>query len=144
MKDPETGAEIKGRDREPRRVVEEDLEEEEVAAFRPRRQTQDHIYTRRTITEKNKTDLYLTFLDIKTAFDTVAKQYVWKALEAKRVLMKLIDSVKSVYEQPVGVACIDGEVSGGFSLGKGIKERLSLSPLLIEIFLDEVTKTCKR
>lgn len=59
-----------------RREVEGKLEEEQ-AAFRPLRQTQDHICTLRTMIGKANSigkDVYLAFLDLKSAFDRVPKK----------------------------------------------------------------------
>lgn len=86
----------------------------------------------------------MAFLDLKAAFDSVPRQYIWEALVAKRVPIRLINAIKSVYEQPVGIVRIDGEMSEEFLMERGVKQGDSLSPLLFNIFLDEITKICKR
>ena len=129
-----------------RRAVEEDMEEEQ-AAFRPGRQTQDQIFTIRVAVEKNlekNKDLYLAFIDLRAAFDSVPRRYIWEALEAKKVPLKLINATKSVYEDPIGIVRLDGETSREFSMQKGVKQGDSLSPLLFNVFMDEIHKICKR
>ena len=66
-----------------RREVEDQLEEEQ-AAYRKGHQTQDHITTIRITTEKlinRNRDLYLAFIDLRAAFDTVQKKHLWQSLE---------------------------------------------------------------
>ena len=74
-----------------RKQIENQLEEEQ-AAYRRERQTQDHIFTIRTVIEKaiaiNK-PLYMSFLDLKSAFDTVPKLQLWKSLTEFTVDTKL-------------------------------------------------------
>jgi hypothetical protein len=56
-----------------REIVEPELEEEQ-GAYRPLRQTQDHIYAIRTMCEKfidKGKDVYFAFLDLKAAFDLI-------------------------------------------------------------------------
>ena len=52
--------------------------------------------------------------------------------------------VQSVYEQPMGIVCIDGEMSWEFPMDKEVKQGDSLSPLLFNVFLDGIIKICKR
>jgi hypothetical protein len=66
-------------------IVEPKLEEEQ-GASRPLRQTQDHIYSIRTLceifTDKGK-DVYFVFIDLKAAFDLIPMQAIWEALAEK-------------------------------------------------------------
>lgn len=129
-----------------RKVVEDEMEEEQ-AAFREGRQTQDHLFTIRTAMEKNiekNRDMFLAFLDLKAAFDSVPRHHIWTALAAKQVPMRLINAIKSIYHEPIGKVRLDGELSAEFGIERGVKQGDSLSPLLFNIFMDEITKRCKR
>lgn len=48
------------------------------------------------------------------------------SIGAKRVPIRLINAIKSVYEQPVGIVRIDGEMSEEFLMERGVKEGDSL------------------
>ncbi|KAF2887640.1 hypothetical protein ILUMI_18533 [Ignelater luminosus] len=69
-------------------------------------QTQDHIYTIRTLiekrSEKNK-ELYIACLDLKAAFDKVPRKYVWKALEELGVTPKLKRNIKRINTNSTGI-----------------------------------------
>jgi retron-type reverse transcriptase len=132
-------------DKRLRSIIESELEEKQ-AAFRPGRQTQDHIFTLRSVMgkiEKNK-KIYLAFLDIKAAFDSVPQKYLWEALEKKEVPDQLIKAIQHVYYEVKGVVRLNGHLSKEFNTGKGIKQGASLSPLHFINFMDEITKQCKR
>ena len=122
-----------------RNEVESELDEEQ-GAFRPHRQTQDLIYTIRTIGEKfldkNKS-IYMAFLDLKSAFDTASRKEIWKTLKKMGVTNKLIRAIKSIYHSTIGMVRIDGLVSEEFEMENGVTQGDCLSPLLFIILLDE-------
>ena len=47
--------------------------------------------------DKNRR-IYLAFLDLKAAFDSVSRKYLWEALESKEVPNELIKAIRSVYK----------------------------------------------
>ena len=120
--------------------------EEEQAAFRPNRQTQDHIFSIRCYAEKaldkNKS-VYLALLDLTSAFDIVPKQEIWKALEEMRVTDKLRRAIQSVYKTVKGRVRICGDTSDIFYMSKGLKQGDSLSPLLFNILMNEILRNSK-
>jgi hypothetical protein len=72
------------------------------AAFRPDRQTQDPVYSIRTICDKfidTGKQVHLALLDLKAAFDTVPRVEIWNALARKNVPSKLIRVLKVMYER---------------------------------------------
>lgn len=88
--------------------------------------------------------VYLAFLDIAAAFDSVPRHEIWAALEAKNVPSKLICAIKATYQNSKGIVRINGKESRPFNMSKGVKQGDSLSPLLFIIFMDEILKICKR
>ena len=94
-----------------RKEIEENLEEEQ-SAFRPMRQTQDHIFTLRIdkilSTEK---ELYLAFIDLKSAIDRVPREQLWKALRDEGTLETLLKKIKCLYNKVTGVVRIGGTKS---------------------------------
>lgn len=129
-----------------RNEIEEELEEEQ-AAYRKGRQTQDHIYTLRTIIEKRigkGKKLHLAFIDLKAAFDTIPRKQIWDTLENMRLTNKIKNVVKSLYKNVRGEVRLNGQKSTEFSMKKGIKQGDSLSPLLFIIAMNDIIKKCKR
>ena len=94
------------------------------------------------IIDKNK-QICIAFLDLKSAFDSVPRKYLWDALIKKNVPKQLITAIQSVYNGSKGIVRIEGQTSKEFNMEKGIKQGDSLSPLLFINFIDEIIKICK-
>lgn len=120
--------------------------QDEQAAYRPGRQTQDHIYTIRALTEKrldkNK-ELYIACLDLKAAFDMVPRRFIWEALERLDVSVKLRRVIKGINTETIGLVRLNGQKSTEFKMERGIKQGDSLSPLLFIIYMDSINELCK-
>ena len=119
--------------------------QEEQAAFRPKRQTQDHIFTLRTTIDKllsEGRDVYMAFLDLTAAFDTIKKFEIAEMLDRKRITGKLRSAIDNVYHQVFAAVRTNGTQSEYFELKKGLKQGDSLSPLIFNLVMDEITKEC--
>ena len=115
--------------------------------FRPGRQTQDHIFVLRNIAEKawdRDKNLYLAFLDLKSAFDVVPRKEIWNALIAKGVPGDLLAAIQSAYQGAMAVVRMNGMESEPFPIARGVRQGDSLSPLLFINVMDEIHKICKR
>lgn len=127
-----------------RSITEKHMQEEQ-AAFRALRQTQDHIFTLRTTIEKMleyQRDIFVAFLDLTAAFDNIDRNQIWKVLEEKKVPLKLRKVTESVYKEVYGRVRIKGNLSKTFIMDKGLKQGDSLSPLLFILLMDKVAKEC--
>jgi hypothetical protein len=127
-------------------IVEPELEEEQ-GAYRPLCQTQDHIYSIRTICEKfidKGKDVYFAFLDVKAAFDLIPRQVIWEALAEIYVPEALTQAIKSTFTGVKGVVRINRHSSNPFDIERGVKQGDSMSPLLFIIVTDAILKICKR
>lgn len=129
-----------------RKEVEGKLEEEQ-AAYNRGKQTQDHISIVRKVIERANEqgkELYLVFVDLKAAFDTVSREKLWSCLEELEVSPKLRKVIKSVYRRVTGEVRIKSVKSSEFEMQRGIKQGDSLSPFLFNIYMDRILKLCKR
>lgn len=125
--------------------VEDELQEEQ-AAYRKNRQTQDHIYALRTAIEKKIEEgkaLYLAFIDLHAAFDTIPRSSLWKAMETVGIPEKLREATRRLYHRTKGIVRIQGQESESFKMERGIKQGDSLSPLLFIIVMNEIIKSSK-
>jgi len=126
-----------------RRQVEEELEEEQ-AAFRPGRQTQDWIYLLRAINEKiTSRGGTINSLDLKATFERVPRVEIWNTLEKRGISKKLLRVIKSTCEKVEGVIRLDGKESETFKMETGVKQGDSLSPLLFITMMDKIHKICR-
>lgn len=111
------------------------------AGFRQGRSCIDHINTARIIIEQasefNAT-LYMCFIDYEKAFDSLRRDYIWSALQARGIPPKIVNILKNSYE---GVTCSvlhEGELSDKFQSLSGVRQGCALSPLLFITVLDAV------
>ena len=92
--------------------------------FRKNRGTIDMIFTARQLQEKcqeQNVDLYMTFVDLTKAFDTVSREGLWKIMAKFGCPAKFIAVVRQLHDgMPVRVQN-DGEFSEPFPVTNGVK-----------------------
>ena len=116
--------------------------------FRKHRSTTDAIYNIRKIIEScndyNK-PLYLAFVDITKAYDSINRNILWDALRDHKVPEYIITLIQSIYHNTTANVRIGDTFSENFSIGVGVKQGDILSPILFNIYLNFLwRKTVKR
>jgi hypothetical protein len=89
-------------------------------------------------------DIYMTFLDLKVASDTVPREHLWKALKYRETSITLLRKIRCQYMKVKGIVRIGGVKLEEFEIRKGVKQGDSLSQLLFIIFMDQILKQGKR
>lgn len=124
--------------------VEHTLEEVQ-SGFRPGRSIQDHIFTLRQIINKtNETGkrLYLAFLDLEKAFDRVPRAAIWESLKNRNVSNKMIRVIQRLYKSGENYIIRKNMKSEKFTVDSGLRQGGGLSPMLFNIFMDDIIKEC--
>ena len=101
---------------------------ESQCGFRKDRGTIDTIFTARQLQEKcqeQKIDLYMTFVDLTKALDTVSRESLWKIMARFGCPTKFIAMVRQFQN--------DGEFSDPFPMTNGVKQSCVLAPTLFSI-----------
>jgi len=118
-------------------VLLQDLLPESQCGFRAGRGTADMIFTARQIQEKCREqhqDLYMVFIDLTKAFDTVNREGLWKILRKIGCPQKFTNIFRSLHDGMVGRVLDNGETSAPFLVTHGTKQGCVLAPLLFSIF----------
>ena len=103
---------------------------ESQCGFRKDRGTIDMIFTARQLLEKcqeQNMDLYMTFVDVTKAFDTVSREGLWKfkfGCPTKFIAMVYHDGM---------LARVQTEVSDSFPVTNGVKQGCVLAPTLFSM-----------
>jgi hypothetical protein len=113
------------------------------SGFRPGRSTTDMLFALRRLMEIAKaknTPLYLCFVDLQKAYDTVDRELLWSILAKYGVPNKMVAIIRGFHS---GMrACVrvgtDGDKSDWFNVNTGLRQGCVLAPLLFNIFFGAV------
>ena len=115
---------------------------EEQCGFRPDRSTTDMMFVVRRLQEvgrKARASLYMYFIDLQKAYDTVDRTLLWQVLTRIGVPPQVIAVIRQFHD---GMrACVrpnDGVCSDWFEVEQGLRQGCELSPLLFNIFFATV------
>lgn len=89
--------------------------------------------------EKNRR-LYHIFVDLEKAFDKVPRQAIAWALRRQKVPESLVGLVMALYVESKTRVRVAGVVSELLDIGVGVHQGSTLSPLLFNVVLEEVTR----
>lgn len=119
------------------------------AGFMPNRSTTDHISAVRLLIEKTHEfrkdrHLYVGFIDLKSAFDTVCHSSLWSILQALGALPKIVTLFKLLYSNAQSCVRVNGADSDWFSISSGVRQGCVAAPDLFNCIIDHLmSKVCE-
>ncbi|XP_021995201.1 uncharacterized protein LOC110892339 [Helianthus annuus] len=82
----------------------------------------------------------MVFIDLENAYDVVARQLIWDSLEGRGLHGKYVDIIKDTYDRTeTGVRAPVGDTNF-FPVEVGLHQWSTLSPFLLVVVLDELSK----
>jgi hypothetical protein len=127
-----------------RLVIATDSKNSEIqAGFRRGRGCSDQIFVMRRLMEQTRRDgkpLYLCFVDLKAAYDTVNRSALWEVLLEYGISDKLCRMIKCLYKATEAAIKCEGEISDWFEVRTGLRQGCLLSPALFNIYMDFVVR----
>jgi hypothetical protein len=118
------------------------------AAYRKGFSTTDHICTLRSVINKyvihNKTTLYCCFVDFSKAFDSVPRDLLFLKLLRMGIGGKFYSIIKHMYMTADSCVKLPNGITKVFKTDIGIKQGDSLSPMLFNLFLDDIVDDLKQ
>ena len=115
---------------------------ESQAGFRQGYTTTDHIFTLYAVTQKylskKGSKLYVAFVDLKKAFDSVRRHVLIKMLSNAGVSSKFICAIKAIYEQVFSSVRVNSFMTEMFECPIGLRQGCVLSPTLFSIVINEI------
>lgn len=115
---------------------------ESQCGFRKERSTTDMIFASRLILEKcreQQRDLYLAFVDLAKAFDTVNRDLLWTILIKFGCTPKFTQAIKNLHTGMTAKVSYGSDTSDPFDVKVGVKQGCVLAPVLFNIYLVAVT-----
>ena len=111
---------------------------EEQSGFRPNRSTTDMMFVIRRLQElarKNRIPLYVCFIDLTKACDSVDRTLLWTVLARFGVPQNMISAIRQFHDGMRACVRLDERVcSRWFAVEQGLRQGCVLAPLLFNIF----------
>ena len=126
----------------------ENILTEEQRGFRSQRSTVDMMFVVRRLQElarKNDTPLYLCFIDLIKAYDSVDRALLWDVLAIFGVPPRMLAVIRQFHDGMQ--ACVrldDGDCSDKFAVGQGLWQGCVLAPLLLNMFFTAVLPVAEK
>ena len=127
----------------------ENIRPEEQCGFRPQRSTVDMMFVVRRLQElarKKDTPLYLCFINLTKAYDSVDRTLLWDVLARFGVPPRMLAVIRQFHRNGMQ-ACVrldDGECSDKFDVGQGLRQGCVLAPLLFNMFFTAVLRVAEK
>jgi hypothetical protein len=114
------------------------------AGFRKDYSPTDQIYNlysiiQKTLTRKRR-KLYVAFIDLRKAFDSVRHDILLDCLKKKGVSQKFFASIKAMYSSMLSCVRVNGELSDLFDCPVGVRQGCVLSPTLFSMFINYIAE----
>ena len=104
--------------------------------------TSDHIFTLRTLIDKyvhkHNSKLYTCFIDFRKAYDSIWHEGLLYRLLSYGIRGKLLELIKHLYFKSTCAIKLDNYRTPFFSYSRGVRQGCILSPLLFNLFLNEL------
>ena len=114
---------------------------DEQAGFRKGRITVEQIFNCRILMVRHiesLNDLYHNVIDIKKAFDRVWHDGLWSSLQKYGININIISMIKALYYNSSSVVLINNIQGNTFKTIVGVRQGCILSPVLLNVFLEEI------
>ena len=123
--------------------VSEDLMPETQCGFRANRSTVDMIFAARQLMEKCREqhrDLYIAFVDLSKAFDSVDRELLWALLQRSGCPPRFTQVIRELHDGMTVRVRSGGELSEPFEVSRGVKQGCVLAPVLFNIYVQCITR----
>ena len=119
---------------------------DEQNGFRKKRSTVDHLSSLTSLIDtrrKRKLSTYCAFIDFSKAYDCINRDILWGMLSSIGVSGKLFGAIRSLYSSISSCVRINHLTTDWFNVSSGLRQGCCLSPLLFNLFINEVALQIK-
>lgn len=114
---------------------------ESQCGFRSQRGTPDMIFAVRQLQEKcleQRMDLFMVFIDLTKAYDTVNRELLWKLLARYGIPERLILIIRNMHEGMKAKLNLDVGMSDEIPVNNGLRQGCVKAPVLFNVFFAAV------
>ena len=110
--------------------------------FQPSARTSDHLLTLKSIVKKYVTigekKLYACFIDFKKAFDSIWHMGLFHKLKEIGLNGELLSLIENIYKNTRCSVRNNNYITQFFDFGKGVRQGCPLSPLLFNLYVNDI------
>ena len=88
--------------------------------------------------------IWIAFVDLKAAFDSVDIKALWKLLRSFGLHSKVVDLVEDLYTDECSCVYADGVLSDLFAVGSGVRQGCRIAPDLFLGTMDHMMERTAR
>lgn len=128
------------------RAVLEPLLHDEQGGFRTERGCEDQLVILNALIQdsiKRKDPLSIAFIDLQKAYDMVWRDGLWYKLSNFNIPSKVIRVLQEIYGSVINRARVGSCVSHEFNISTGLKQGCPLSPLLFNVYINDLIDDLK-
>ena len=121
----------------------DDIYPESQCGFRAGRGTVDMIFSLHQVAEKvreKNEELYMVFIDLTKAFDTVNRDALWKVLKKLGIPDNMLNVIISFHDGMRASVVSNGESSDPFNVANVTKQGCVMAPVLFALFFSVMLK----
>lgn len=117
---------------------------ESQAGFRKGRSTLDNIFILNHLIQREKgmkeKKIYILFVDLKVAFDTVEREKLWQILKEKGVSKEIRLRIRKIYKETKVAIKSKEKMAEEFWTFRGVRQGCILSPFLFNMYIADLDK----
>ena len=103
----------------------------EQSGYTPGRSTVDRIFTLQTLLQTRREynrSLWIAYVDLKAAFDSIDRNALWLVLTSLGVPKKIVDLMRELYTDTFSCVRVDGQLSNWFPVTSGVRQGCTIAP----------------
>ena len=122
-------------------VMAEEILPDSQCGFRRGRGCTDMIFCARQLVEKtieHNTSLYVLFVDLQKAYDSIPRTALWSVLDRLGVPPVMLGLIRSLHEGMIAKVRVNGKLSDNISVTNGLRQGCTLAPTLFNLYFSFV------